>query len=162
MKLKMSTTYMAEIKIEMDAKAPIQDCVRNRLASYAKDIKFAAKRKQITLSHHEEATEARVAREHFELGCWLHYYSTRVGLDSDTGFKARVECAMRIFLTGMTNPNYDFFTIFDFGSRTFDAIFEMGDASEVIDRLRTAIPCDASGQLEKAFNHHGWNVHAVN
>lgn len=64
----------------------------------------------------------------------------------------------RIFLAGFNNPCYDFFTVFDFGERQFDGIFEEGDAEEVIDGLRKEIPLDSSGQIATAFEYFGWPV----
>lgn len=154
----MSTTYIAEIKVDMRAKAPISTTARNQLQQDVRDIKAAAARKQVTLDRYEEARELQMAKKHFELGCWLHYYGGKFGQSSDAGFKARVECAMRLFLSDIASPSYDFFTVFDFGERQFDTIFEMGDADEVVDRLRSAIQSDSSGLIKKAFLHHGWKT----
>jgi hypothetical protein len=156
----MTTLNLAEIKVDIRAKAPIPIVVRNQLMQDAKNIKATAVRKQVTLRPIEEVAERRMAQKHFELGCWLHYYSSKVGLDSEAGFKARVECAMRLFLSDIASPSYGFFTVFDFGERQFDSIFEMGDAGEVIDRLRYAIQTDSSGLIEKAFGHYGWALEA--
>lgn len=142
----------------MRAKAPISATARNQLQQDVRDIKAAAARKQVTLDRYEEARELQMAKKHFELGCWLYYYSSQVGQNSEAGFKTRVECVMRLFLSDISSPSYDFFTVFDFGERQFDTIFEMGDADEVIDRLRYAIQTDSSGLIKKAFSHHGWQI----
>lgn len=154
----MSTTYLARITIDPRAKAPIPAHVRNRLTADARDIRGTATRKGVVLDRYEEVEERLAAINHFELGCWLHYFQNKVGLDSDKGFKARVECALRLFHAGIFNPTYKFHTVFDFGERTFDSIFEMGDAGDVIGLLRDALDSDKSGNLAKAFAHHGWSL----
>lgn len=142
--------------VDVGAKAPLPAATRTRLSSDAQNIKAAAHRKQLTLDHWEERRETEVAQTHFELGCWLHFYRGKIGLPNETGLRARVECAMHLFLNGVQSPGYDFFTVFDFGERDFDTIFEMGDAEQVLEHLRTAAPKDKSGMIAKAFSHHGW------
>jgi len=139
------------------AKAPISPVARQQLGRDAKDIKGTALRKGLSLDRYEEARELRFAKEHFELGCWLHFFHRKVGLSTEEGFQARVECALRIFLSGIHNPSYDFSTVFDFGERDFDTLFESGDSATVIDRLRAAITSDPSGLLKAAFDYHGWS-----
>lgn len=141
-----------------NAKAPILEVARQRLQADARDIRGAAKRKDVTLDSHDEQVETAAARDHFELGCWLYHYSLRVGNTGPDGLAARIDCAKRLFLAGIASPHYDFFTIFDFGERQFDTIFEMGDADAVIDALRASIPDDATGRIEKAFAYHGWPI----
>lgn len=138
------------------AKAPISAAARLQLSHDAKDVRGAAHRKGLSLDRFEEARQLRFAKEHFELGCWLHYFRHTVGHSSEAGFQSRAECAMRIFLGGIQSPSYDFCTVFDFGEREFDTIFEMGDSARVIGSLRAAIPSDPSGLLKTAFDYHSW------
>lgn len=104
--------------------------------------------------------ESAMAQSHFELGCWLNYYRRLITKDikpgDNEGFLARVDCAKRIFQSGIMNPRYEFFTVFDFGQRDFDAIFEMGDSDCVIDALRDEILYDSTGNLARAFKHFNW------
>lgn len=139
-----------------NAKAPIPEVARQRLQADAKDIRSAARRKDVTLDSHDEQVETAAARDHFELGCWLYHYSLRVSNTGPDGLAARIDCAKRLFLAGIFSPQYDFYTVFDFGSRHFDCLVEMGDADAVIDALRQSIPDDATGRIEQAFAYHGW------
>jgi hypothetical protein len=84
-----------------------------------------------------------------------------VYLEGAEGLKSRIDCARRIFLSGINNPGYDFFTVFDFGERQFDSIFEMGDAEQVIEAIRLLIPGDKSGNIAKAFANFGWPLSAT-
>jgi hypothetical protein len=139
------------------AKAPLSSAERQQLKTDAANIRATATRKGHTLDAWAESAERNAAADHFELGCWLFYYNRRVGRDT---VESRIDCARRIFVAGITNPGYDFFTVFDFGERQFDTIFEMGDANEVIDGLRKFLFTDTSGNLRKAFNYMGWPMTA--
>lgn len=108
------------------------------------------------LDPHEEAQETAAAKRHFDLGGWLYYYSRRIYLEGEEGLKHRVDCAKRIFLAGINSPGYRFFTVFDFGERQFDTIFEMGDADQVISSLRDLVKQDRTGNIGQAFAYHGW------
>lgn len=137
-------------------KAPISRATRQQLQADAENVRGTALRKGITMNTHEEQRESAVAREFFEVGCWLRHLSRHLYALGPDGLAARIECAKRLFLAGIVNPRYDFFTVFEFGERQFDTIFEMGDAGAVIDALRKSIPDDATGRIEKAFAHFGW------
>lgn len=125
------------------------------------DIRAAAKRKGTTLDRWDEVQELAAANDHFDLGCWLFYYSSKVGLPGADGLMHRIDCARRIFEAGLKNPVYQFFTIFDFGERQFDTIFEMGDAAQVLGGLRQIIHQTKSKRLIEAFAHFGWPVEMV-
>lgn len=133
--------------------APLTAAERNLLKADAANIQATAERKGCTLDRWEERSETEAAKNHFELGCWLFYYSRRIGSES---VEARIDCARRIFIEGITNPGYQFYTIFDFGERQFDTLFEMGDAREVIAGLRQLLADDKTGNLLKAFEFMGW------
>lgn len=135
--------------------APITDGVRAELRASITAMQAVAKRKNLMFDRRIERVEAEAARNHFDLGCWLFFYSRKVGQVGPEGFAARVDCARRIFLDGITNPRYDFFTIFDFGEREFDTIFEMGDAEAVVEALRREIPNDRSGRIAKGLRALG-------
>jgi len=142
-------------------KAPINKASRTQLVTDTRNIRAAANRKQVTLDAWEESRERAAAEQHFELGCWLYYYSKRIGKPGPQGLQDRINCACLLFMSGFTRPGYQFFTIFSFGERQFDAIFEMGDAKEVIEGLRIMLPNDKSGMLDKAFDYFGWPKEAV-
>ena len=139
-------------------KAPISETVRRRLQSDAANLPAAAARKQVTLHQFELSKERLAAQTNFELGCWLHYYSQRVSMPTEKGFDARVDCLKRLIMADQRRPGYDYFTVFDFGERQYDAIFEMGDAQEVIDKLRESIPQDTTGRIAEAFRQFGWPI----
>lgn len=132
------------------------------LQADAQNIRAAAERKVLTLDAWEEQQETDAAKQHFDLGCWLYYYSRRVYLDSAEGLKNRIDCARRIFLAGLQNPGYKFFTVFDFGERNFDTIFEMGDADQVINDLRQLAKIDKTGRIAQAFVYFGWQIEEPN
>ena len=142
-------------------KAPLTASELAQLQADAKDIRAAALRKVVTLDAWDERQETAAARSHFALGCWLYYYSRRVYLDNAEGLASRIDCARRIFLAGLTNPGYKFFTVFDFGERHFDTIFEMGDAEQVIDGLRQLAKADQSGLIASAFTNFCWPLTAA-
>lgn len=134
-------------------RAPITAAERKQLKANLADLRATAARNQTTLDDWEERNEREAGHQHFELGCWLYYYHRRVGTE---GVEARIDCARRIFLAGITNPKYQFFTAFSFGERQFDTIFEMGDSAEVIKGLQQLIPSDSTGNIAKAFQYFGW------
>ncbi len=142
----------------LGAKAPISETARRRLQRDAADLSAAAARKQISLHPFELSKERLAAQTNFELGCWLHYYSRRVGMPTEKGFEARVDCLRRLIMADQIRPGYDYFTVFDFGERQYDAIFEMCDTERVIDKLREMIPQDKTGRIEEAFRHFGWPI----
>ncbi len=156
----MNTNTTMVIKVDVRENAPITPITRSRLLRDSQNVRATAIRKGVSLDKYEEVRESLVAKKHFELGCWLHYYSDRVGLPTGAGLKTRVECALRLFLNGIINPTYDFFTVFDFGERQFDGLFEAGDADQVLAHLRQALATDSTGMIAKAFAHFGWAIEA--
>lgn len=138
--------------------APISSAERAQLLIDAKNIRAAAQRKQVTLDRFEKTRESSAAELHFELGAWLYFYRNRVGIAGTQGLKDRIDCARRIFEAGITNPGYDFFTIFEFGERQFDTIFESGDSDAVIDGLRAILVTAPTDGLRKAFLSYGWST----
>ena len=145
--------------MNLNEKAPITEVELEQLKADAANVRAAAERKQLTLNHWEEARESEIAKKHFDLGCWLYYYSQRIYRTECR--HDRVDCALRLFLSGLCNPHYDFFTVFDFGERQFDTLFEMGDSVEVIDALRQHLPSDKTGSLRKAFDYYGWSYRRI-
>lgn len=136
-------------------RAPISAAERKQLKADLANLRATAERKGTTLDDWEERSERKAGERHFELGCWLYHYRRRI---SSEGLETRIDCARRIFVEGIFNPGYQFFTAFDFGERQFDTLFEMGDAEEVIDGLRKFIDKDSTGNLAKAFAYMGWPV----
>lgn len=133
--------------------APISAAARRQLKADATNLRAAATRKGSTLNDWEEREERAAAAEHFELGCWLFYYSGKLTTGT---LRDRIDCARRLFLAGVYRPGYQFFTVFDFGERQFDSLFEMGDADQVIDGLREHLVQDVTGKLQAAFQYMGW------
>ena len=139
--------------ISKRVRAPIAGSERRKLKADLQNLRATAARKGTLLDAWDERIESRAGKEHFELGCWLYYYSQRIYTE---GVESRIDCARRIFAEGITNPGYRFFTVFDFGERQFDTLFEMGDAEQVIEGLRRYLPGDETGGLKRAFENFGW------
>jgi hypothetical protein len=138
----------------MNKKCPISTTEIRALKDRLQDLPLTARTKGTTLDFYEARKESNAGNKHFDLGCWLYYYSTRIGIEKE--INSRIDCARRIFLEGIFNPGYGFFTAFDFGERQFDTIFEMGDSLEVINALRDMIPEDETGRIKAAFSYFGW------
>lgn len=132
------------------------------LRADAQNIRATAERKNVACDALDEQRETEAAQRHFDLGCWLYYYSRRVYLEGEAGLRNRVDCARRIFLAGFWTPGYRFFTAFEFGERNFDTIFEMGDADQVIDELRQLAESDKTGRIAQAFVYFGWQIEELN
>ncbi|MGF6996767.1 hypothetical protein [Paraburkholderia sp. GAS32] len=132
-------------------RAPITPAVRAQLKRDCSDLNATAARKQTTLDKWDHAIESAAVRDHFELGCWLHYLTKQPeGQDS---IALRVECVRRLFEAGFDNPSFAFFTAFDFGERQFDNIFEQGDSKAVIEGLRAHL---GSRMVRAGFEYFGW------
>ncbi|WP_196493113.1 hypothetical protein [Burkholderia territorii] len=134
--------------------APLTAAQRAKLQRDSANLHRTAKRKGITMDEWDHRLESAAARDHFELGCWLYYYTTI----PDT-LQNRIDCARRMFDAGISSPGYQFFTVFEFGERQFDSLFEQGDAEEVIEGLRKFV--GTSGGVRQAFEYHGWPVQKV-
>lgn len=134
-----------------------------QLRADAANLPGTAARKGTTLDRWDEHQESAAAKNHFDLGCWLYYYQSRMRSCADPvqGLKDRIDCAKRIFEAGLNNPGYQFFTAFDFGERDFDGIFEQGDSLHVIHGLRKHIDKDATGNIKGAFEYMGWPVNGI-
>jgi len=91
-----------------------------------------AARRGVSCTEREAHIESEAAKRHFALGCWLAYLRDRIEVPGERGREARLECALRIFCEGIPNPGYQFYTLFGFGERDFDTIFEMGDADAIV------------------------------
>lgn len=139
--------------------APISPAKRAQLkadCASLEAIKATAARKSLTLDAFEARRELAVAQQHFEFGCWLHHYSSRVyGTDNRAD---RVECARLCLEAGMGRSGYEFYVVFDFGERHFDTCFEMGDGVEVKAALSALAAKDPGGALARAFPAMGWAV----
>lgn len=136
--------------------APLSAAQLAQLRADANDLWAAAERKGTTLDRWEHRDESEAARDHFALGTWLHYYSTRIG--KVDGLQARIDCTRRILESGLGRIGYKFFTVFDFGERHFDTLVEMGDADEVVDALRVIACKGRNANLLKAFEYMGWSL----
>lgn len=134
--------------------APLTAAQRAKLQRDSANLYETAKWKGMTMDEWDHRLESAAARDHFELGCWLYYYTTI----PDT-LQNRIDCARRLFDAGISSPGYQFFTVFEFGERQFDSLFEQGDAEEVIDGLRKFVA--TSGGVRQAFEYHGWAIQKV-
>ena len=138
----------------MKTSAPLGARVLAQLRADAQNIRATAKRKGLVLgSLWEEREEMDAAKEHFDLGCWLFYYSRLVGLED--GFNHRIDCARRLLLAGINNPGYKFHTVFEFGEREFDTIFEMGDGGQVVAGLEQLARQDRTGFIREGMRDLG-------
>ncbi len=135
-------------------KAPITAAQRTQLERDARDLYGTAKRKGSTLDVWDHAQEAPAARDHFELGCWLFHF-----VHMDRAAKAtldlRIGTLRRLFEAEIYSPGYRFYTVFDFGERQFDGMFEQGDAQQVIEGLRAFL---ANVRVQKGFQYFGWSL----
>lgn len=139
--------------------APLSAAQRQQLRQDAADLPATAKRKQVTLDAWEAREEAYHAKHHFELGCWLFYYSKRIY--QPDGLADRIDCMRRIFEAGFTHLNYQFLTVFDFGERQFDTLVKMGDSKAVIEGVRQYISNTRDGtRVHDAFTYMGWPLSA--
>lgn len=142
--------------LDLMAKAPLAVATCIQLDHDAKHIVACAARKCVTLDSWEVRKEERMAETHFALGCWLYHFTTLRGLGTAQYLQARVEILVRLFMADIQNPGYSFFTVFDFGERQFDSIFEEGDGDAVLDALRVYLKHDKTGLIRKAFDRYGW------
>jgi hypothetical protein len=147
---------MANRKVpnHMLERAPLSNAVRERLRRDLQNMEATAARKQLHFDAWDAIFDKDDGERHFELGCWLYYYSTRIRRPE--AFQDRVDCARRIYLAGFQHLNYRFYTVFDFGEREYDTLAEMDDSAEVVDALRSLIPLDKTGNLAKAFAYNKW------
>lgn len=155
---KPRSTKAKSYLIDVNAKAPISATVRAQLRKDAQNVRACAERKGLCMDHYEEQDEAFHAKNHFELGCWLHFYQRSFYDLGHEGFHERVQCMLRLFLNDFKNPGYSFFTVFDFGERQFDSIMEMGDSARVMAELRKALTLDKTGKIANAFSYYGWST----
>jgi hypothetical protein len=140
---------------------PLSEAELARLRADARDIPGTAKRRNTTLDAWDLRSERASAEKHFALGCWLYYYSRRIFLTGPEGLQHRIDCARRIFEAGLGNPGYAFFTVFEFGEREFDTIFEMGDSTQVLEGLRKLARRSRSQQIREAFAEMGWSLQST-
>jgi len=133
-------------------RAPISSQERETLRAAAKNVLGTAQQKGLDCDNAIE--EELAAENHFELGCWLYYYSAMVYLED--GLHHRIDCLRRIFEAGISLPGYQFFTVFNFGERQFDTIFEMGDADAVVAEMRRLAASNPDGKLAACVKVHNW------
>jgi hypothetical protein len=114
-------------------KAPITKEQRTMLKSRLVDVKkTAADLGDAILSNYEYKTEQAIGKQQFELGCWLFWLSEKVYIHGRKGLPYRALCMALLEEQGII-PGYDFYTVFRFGERHYDTLFEMGDAKDVKD-----------------------------
>lgn len=135
---------------------PLSEKQFKQLRADAADLYATAARKGVSFDSWDHMREAPAAIDHFELGCWLFYYSTLIQKPGKKNLSYRVDCARRIFEAGFTRLGYEFFTLFDFGERQFDSMFEQGDSSDLIDGLRLVLAQRPNPNLADAFAYNAW------
>lgn len=145
----------------LPVKAPISQRLRTQFERDVSSVNYiiaAAERKGNTCGRWEASEEYLAARDHFELGCWLHYYADRVG--KLKGFQDRVDCVRRIWESGIHSGGvgYRFFSVFGFGERHFDTCFEMGDGDKVADALKEMARQDPDGPVAAGAKAFGWEL----
>ena len=119
-------------------------------------VMAAAARKGNTCSTWEAQLECRTARSHFELGCWLHHYASRVY--APEGTQDRIDCVRRLWESGIHDVGYRFHSVFGFGEREFDTCFEMGDADEVAAALKQLARDQPDGPIAAGAKAMGWDI----
>lgn len=142
-------------------KAPIPASLRAQFArdcSSVEAILATAARKGNTCDWSEAGREKEAADRHFELGCWLHYYAPRVYRPEN--LQDRIDCVRRCFEAGITNPGYDFHSVFGFGERQFDTCFEMGDGDKVRAALEEIARAAPGGAVAQGVRAMGWTTPA--
>lgn len=135
--------------------APLNKEMRDQLLRDSADILGAAARHGDDLTAVDVATEQRMAQEHFELGCWLFFHRNR-RISNPDGVWSRIDCLRRIIQSGISNPGYSFHSVFRFGERDFDTLFEMGDSAQVIHALRPMAKAHPDEVFGRFFKEHGW------
>lgn len=137
--------------------APLSSTQVMQLKRNAENIQATAKALgNVALTPAELEDEQYHAENHFELGCWLHYYKNEIGKEGEIGLQARVDCLKRLIKAGFGNPEFSFYTVFGFGGREFDTIFEMGDGDQVKEAVLGMIESDTSGAIKKFCKQAGW------
>ena len=139
-------------------KAPITAEQRLQLLNDARDVKGTTLRKGFYVDPWYIEDEERFAKKYFELGCWLFYYDENLIPGRKDYLQMRVDCLLKIYLSGIVDLTCGFQTVFNFGERRYDDIFESGDADAVRNRLREYLPSDKTGLLAKAFDYNGWSL----
>lgn len=137
-------------------KAPLCQKVRDLLKRDARDITATAAR------HGDEKPDANTvmmeqsaADEHFELGCWLFFYHDKLHVSTLN----RIDCLRRIIASGIGEPKNRFHTVFRFGERQFDSLFEMDDGKQVIHALRRLAQAHPDEEFGLFFKANGWPIH---
>jgi hypothetical protein len=136
--------------------APLTKEQVQQLRADAKNVAATAVRKGLLVHRSDLLSEKQAAAEHFDLGCWLFHYSTRVGGSGPTGTKDRIDCVRRLWDAGIKSPSYEFHSVFDFGERQFDSCFEMGDDDQVAAGLISAALERPHSQLADIVRGWGW------
>ena len=139
---------------------PLAESEIQKLRYDSTRILTTARNKDIDISRDEMEIETQAAESHFELGCWLFYYSKRIHRVGASGLMDRIDCARRIFEAGIKEPFYDFHTVFDFGDRQFRTLFSIGDGEQVINALRSLAQDNPDGGVAAAFTYFGWPLAA--
>jgi hypothetical protein len=139
---------------------PLAASVIEKLRYDSKRIVAVAADKNLDASREELENERRAAENHFELGCWLFYYSQRIHRSGAAGLMDRIDCARRIFEAGIKHPYYDFHTVFEFGDREFRTLFSVGDKQQVLNALRPLAQKNPDGGIAAAFTYFGWPLAA--
>lgn len=156
----MGVTFDAGPKkneVKINKKAGLSTSELAMLKIRALNIQATAKEKgNSPLDSWDLQNEIWHAEKHFELGCWLYFYSKKVGKEGSAGLFFRIGCLKKIIKSGIEKTGYSFFTVFDFGEREYDTIFEMGDGDLVKKAILAEIPKDTTGLFKTYCANMGW------
>ena len=105
----------------------------------------------------EAQDEFEHAQRYFELGCWLKYFSERVGASQGPdGLADRIECVRKCWEAGVYDVGYSFYSVFRFGERQFDTCFEMGDGDKVAQALVEIARDNPNGPIADGVRRMQW------
>lgn len=137
---------------------PLSKPVLEQLRKDAANVRAAAERKEMTLSRSEEAEETQTAKQYFNLGCWLFYYQREMYKPGVDSLKMQIDTVVRLFRNGFFNPGYAFYTVFNFGEREWDTVFEMENSSEVLQGVRAIYAETRDPLIAEGFAYAGWSL----
>jgi hypothetical protein len=138
---------------------PLSKAVISQLRIDASNVRAAAVRKNLVLDKYEEREETLAAKRYFQLGAWLYYYKHEMWRDRGRNYlDMQVACLLRLFQAQIPSPGYRFFTVFDFGDRDFDTLFENGNSAEVLQELRAIYFQTKDAAIASGFAYHGWQL----
>lgn len=138
------------------------------------NIRQVAIRKNLDVCTRDLLREAEIGEREIQFLTKLHNLRIGTTQEGEHGLNARIACATHIFtaadqsscVTIRDIKSWNAYTVFDFGEREFDALFEMGDGAQVKDALvelaqsnaRVAATCREFGWMDASDlqRSHRW------